>query len=489
VTATPTQPPAVVRIVPQVISGSLMLDASKTALRARLDGQDGGGQRVIDELHIERTATIGAKQTSTIVTGSLTTRMLRSLTQETWPDEIAYSAVYRLSGGSYLLYQFASDTYIDCVKLSDPDAQDPFYQHQTPFESLLQMTQRFLYGSLVGEEEVNGVPVRHYVLDEAAFNAAALADDSQEVRNTLGKVKLTGGDVYLARDGNYVVRLGAGYQGTVQGLEPGLSGDLRLDFDLTRPEGENGVGMPEACAIAEAREKLPKAVGKAQRLTVLPFSPLNVAQGRVLKVTVAITEPEHMTGVNGSGNVSIQYVEDVAKQSKSMTVTGVDFQASRELPDLGLPGTGPVTFYVVGDGAYVAIPGKDVQSAVCRSLPPERASAVLNMFAPVTLVGKLADLDVLYGVPARNEKVNGITVSHYRLDATATNDAMKKVSSAANPPSQLVKGDAYIARSGGYLVRLSAEYEGTATLLFDLSTSPRGVGIEMPATCQAAPSP
>jgi len=101
-------------------------------------------------------------------------------------------------------------------------------------------------GTLVGDESLNGVPVKHYVLDGAAFLAAAQASSEPNVSGFAQALTgATNADLYVSADGGYPVSYRGGFSGAFDPLQ--FQGDLTVQIDLTGINQDTPVVLPKAC--------------------------------------------------------------------------------------------------------------------------------------------------------------------------------------------------------------------------------------------------
>ena len=89
----------------------------------------------------------------------------------------------------------------------------------------------------VGEETVNDVEVDHYRFDET--NVQDTDSDMREVE----------GDVYIAQDGNYVVRMVVNGVGTMELFGEGAEeeGTIHVEYNVSDVGAELEIDIPEGC--------------------------------------------------------------------------------------------------------------------------------------------------------------------------------------------------------------------------------------------------
>ncbi|MCA9947628.1 MAG: hypothetical protein KC449_29310, partial [Anaerolineales bacterium] len=98
---------------------------------------------------------------------------------------------------------------------------------------------------LVGEETINGIDTLHYTFDETAL------------QNEMSELNWAQGDVYIAKEGNYVVRFRMEGEGNVSdalmALDQGdtmtetLIGQMVIQMDISNINEPVNITIPEAC--------------------------------------------------------------------------------------------------------------------------------------------------------------------------------------------------------------------------------------------------
>lgn len=98
-----------------------------------------------------------------------------------------------------------------------------------------------IYGTLVGEEKVNGIDSKHYKLDVQKMNALAKANKLD--------LTLKSGDVWLAKSAGYVTRLVADMNGSLNksaGVD--FKGNVKLNLNLSDLNKINDIPLPGQCS-------------------------------------------------------------------------------------------------------------------------------------------------------------------------------------------------------------------------------------------------
>jgi hypothetical protein len=101
-------------------------------------------------------------------------------------------------------------------------------------------------GKLVGEEKLNGVPVKHYVIDGDAFLAAAQSSKNEKLR-TFGEGLWSAddADLYVDAKSGYPVAFRGNYSGSYAPIK--FEGDFGVQLELTGANTNAPVDLPAAC--------------------------------------------------------------------------------------------------------------------------------------------------------------------------------------------------------------------------------------------------
>ena len=154
-------------------------------------------------------------------------------------------SVYVVEEGNYVVVSGLTDV---CIRTEDTATTEALGQ-LSPRALLTILTDADVAnGSLVGAESLDGVPVDHYVIDGAAFLAAAQGSGEPAVQAFGRSLRGAGdADIYIDTETGYPVR----YEGAFSGAyEPvGLDGDFSVRIDLTEVDTDSTVTLPRACAV------------------------------------------------------------------------------------------------------------------------------------------------------------------------------------------------------------------------------------------------
>ena len=101
-------------------------------------------------------------------------------------------------------------------------------------------------GKFVGDEKLNGVPVKHYVIDGDAFLAAAQKSSDPKLK-AFGEALWSADDIdlYVDAAGGYPVALRGNFSGAFEPLK--FEGDLGMQIELTGINTNPKVDLPASC--------------------------------------------------------------------------------------------------------------------------------------------------------------------------------------------------------------------------------------------------
>ena len=146
--------------------------------------------------------------------------------------------------------------------------------------------------------------------------------------------------------------------------------------------------------------------------------------------------------VNQSMTMQMAFTSDPKAASISMVADGV-----ADLADFG-----SMEMVQIGDTNYIVIPEMG-----CMALPAEGEDLMENPmteeFSPESMFGNLENLTLV-----GEEEIDGLQVIHYTFDETA-------VPASEAQGLESIQGDVFIAKEGGYLVRMVTNMQGDTTFL------------------------
>ena len=151
--------------------------------------------------------------------------------------------IYKMPDGVYVV---VNGLFPVCVKPKDVKATAAL-DEMSP-QSLLSMltSTDVARGKLVGEETLNGVPVKHYVINGDAFLAAAQKSSDPKLK-AFGESLWSAedADLYVDAKGGYPVAFSGSYSGEYAPLK--FEGDFAVDIELTGVNINTPVNLPASC--------------------------------------------------------------------------------------------------------------------------------------------------------------------------------------------------------------------------------------------------
>lgn len=151
--------------------------------------------------------------------------------------------IFKTPDGTYVVVKTLFDL---CIKPDAPKATAAL-EELSP-QNLMQMltSNDVARGTLVGEETLNGVPVKHYIIDGPTFLAAAQSSSDPNLR-TFGEAlwSADNADLYVSSEGGYPVSFRGSYSGEFEPLK--FEGDFTVQVDLTGVNTNTPVTLPSAC--------------------------------------------------------------------------------------------------------------------------------------------------------------------------------------------------------------------------------------------------
>ena len=133
-----------------------------------------------------------------------------------------------------------------CVKPDAPKATKAL-DDMSPSSLLSMLTSSDVArGKFVGDETLNGAPVKHYVLDGDAFLAAAQKSSDPQLK-AFGDAlwSASDADLYVDAKGGYPVAFRGSFSGEFEPLK--FEGDFDVDIELTGLNTNTPVNLPSSC--------------------------------------------------------------------------------------------------------------------------------------------------------------------------------------------------------------------------------------------------
>lgn len=152
-------------------------------------------------------------------------------------------SIYTMPEGTFAVVTGLLDV---CVKLEDSEATEALEQLSPQFLLSTLTSSDVARGTFVGDETLDGVPVKQYVINGESFLAAAQGSSDPNVSLFAQSLRTaTDADLSVAADGGYPVAYRGGFGGTFEPLE--FDGDLTLEVEVTSINSDTPVTLPVAC--------------------------------------------------------------------------------------------------------------------------------------------------------------------------------------------------------------------------------------------------
>jgi hypothetical protein len=223
-------------IVIQPISKAANVKSYKTTVIMKLDGQS-GGKVAKGDLNAVVQSIPASKKQSIAITGSLIPTLLGQYLQGM---PVTNPTVYLIGNQVYVTAQ-ALIVQVCAVPRNPIAGLEQLSSGLSADTFLAQITgSNKVPGKLVGDATINGIPTRHYKLDAAAINALA--------KQNKADLQLKSGDMWVAKQGDYVVRLlvdGTGNLAAGTGVD--FKGNANLSLDVTDVNKVPDITLPGSC--------------------------------------------------------------------------------------------------------------------------------------------------------------------------------------------------------------------------------------------------
>jgi hypothetical protein len=151
--------------------------------------------------------------------------------------------VYKVPEGTYIVI---NGLFPVCIKTKTSKATADLDQ-MSPQTLLAMLTSSDVArGKLVGEEKLNGKPVKHYVINGDAFLAAAQNSKDEKLRSFGESLwSAEDADLYLDAKTGLPVAFRGAYSGQFDPLK--FQGDFGMNIELTGINTNPQVTLPPAC--------------------------------------------------------------------------------------------------------------------------------------------------------------------------------------------------------------------------------------------------
>lgn len=240
-TATPLPTPTLVPGDPiplKTLSGLTGLTASVTL---DVNGEI-NGQRTQGTLNADVMTNLNDKSKITVtgpLLGDIVAQVGGSAVSLFKPSQVD---IYKVPAGTYIVVKSFLDV---CVKPADPKATEAT-DNLSPQTLLTMLTSpEVARGKLVGEETRNGIKVKHYVVNGAAFLAAAQNSKDPNLKKFADALwEAKDAHVYVSEEG-YPVAFEGSYSGAFEPLK--FQGNFDVKIDLTSVNQPVQIDLPRSC--------------------------------------------------------------------------------------------------------------------------------------------------------------------------------------------------------------------------------------------------
>jgi hypothetical protein len=236
--STPTPPPG--DVIPlQPISGLTSLNAT---VNISVNGLI-NGQRAQGSLQAVLTTNDQGKSQATIsgtLLGQLATQVGGSLVGLFTPSSVD---VFKVPKGTYVV---VNSIFPVCVKPADPKATKALDDMGPQAMMSMLTSSDVARGKYIGEETLNGVKVKHYMIDGDTFLTAAQNSSDPKLK-AFGDALWTAedADLYVDSKGGYPVAFRGSYSGEYEPLK--FQGEFTVDIQLTGINTNTAVNLPASC--------------------------------------------------------------------------------------------------------------------------------------------------------------------------------------------------------------------------------------------------
>lgn len=240
VTVSTPRPTPTVALPPGItirpISNTTSIKSYKTVVNMKLDGQS-AGKVAKGDFNAEVQTDLANKRQSIGISGNLVPVLLGRYLQNL---PVSGLTVYLVDGKPYVVAQ-ALILRVCAVPGAQIAGLDQLSSGLSAEVFLSQLTgSNKIYGTLVGNETVNGIPTKRYKLDVKTINALA--------KQRGATAQLKSGDVWIATQGDYIVRLvvdGTGNLAANTGVD--FNGNVNLTMNVSDVNRIPAIQLPSQC--------------------------------------------------------------------------------------------------------------------------------------------------------------------------------------------------------------------------------------------------
>ncbi len=234
----PTAAPAEAGVIPfRAITETVKpLNSIETTIKLVFKGKNFSGKIADGELNMSARNNLLKKQSALAFGGSLATTILGDAAATLQATSIG---IYELGGFSYTTITGAQEL---CIKQKIDPTKPSGTMSPEAIVGTLGSEKTPIYGTLAGNETVNGVPARKYIIDPVKTQASIIKTGKDEFYKN---ASITGGEVYVAADGGYLLGMVMELAGKYNEFK--LDGTMKVSMDIGNINGNVEVTLPKSC--------------------------------------------------------------------------------------------------------------------------------------------------------------------------------------------------------------------------------------------------
>ncbi|MBX7215075.1 MAG: hypothetical protein K1X39_13770 [Thermoflexales bacterium] len=240
-TPTPVPPTAVPApsggaiVIKPITATVKTLTSVQTAVKMDFKGKDSAGAPFSGALTMEIANDVAKKEGSLVMAGELLKLLMGQAMGNLQFDGVG---MYEKGGYTYTAIQ---GTPPMCLRQKSDPSKPSAVSAQSIVGSV-GSDNTPIYGTPAGDATINGIKTRKYTIDTAkTLEAVRKGPGNDFYKNAT----ITDGELYVAVDGDYLVRMTMNLKGKFDALK--LDGDLKLLFDVANINGTVTVTLPKSC--------------------------------------------------------------------------------------------------------------------------------------------------------------------------------------------------------------------------------------------------
>lgn len=226
------------------------LDALKTSVTTRLDGMNGRKEKMAGDMQVVIAYNTPKKMSLMEMNGVLLPIVMgKSLPMPGMTSFGVYSTgkdAYLLMGGKQTTCTRMPASVVDSLANDNPTDVMGLSKITTNIEKLSKDNK--LAGRKVGEETLNGITTIRYALAPATLKAIVDSEKKVAGAKTSNKVEYKQGDIWVAKEGDYIVQFKFDGAGEMKEIE-GFKGNISALFNLSEVNNVKFEVKPPAVCV------------------------------------------------------------------------------------------------------------------------------------------------------------------------------------------------------------------------------------------------